>query len=87
MFDACMIEVSKCETWKSEQKFKTMGIFWRPVFLLGVFQYVCIKQQTCESLSSIGSRSCEIIGLMKEKNTLVTQNCVLSDAWFRDLKI
>ena len=23
---------------------------------------------------------------MKEKNTLVTRSCVLSDAWFRDLK-
>ena len=24
---------------------------------------------------------------MEEKNTIVTRTCVLSDAWFRDLKI
>ena len=42
----------------------------------------CIS--TCENLSLIGHRSCEIT--MKEKNTLVIRSCVLSDAWFRDLK-
>ena len=35
-------------------------------------------------MSSIGRWNCKI--LMKEKNTLVTQRCVLSAAWFRDLK-
>ena len=33
---------------------------------------------------NIGRWSCEII--IKKRNTLVTQSCVL-DAWFRDLKI
>ena len=49
-----------------------------------VYLKICIKQ-TCENLSSIGRRSCEII--MKEKHPCHTKLCVFwSDAWFRDLK-
>ena len=41
----------------------TIGNCQRPVYL-----NICIKQRTCENLSSIGRRSCEI--LMKEKTPL-----------------
>ena len=50
-----------------------------------VYLNICMKYQTCENLSSIGRQSCEIT--VQEKNTLVTRSCVLSDAWFRDLKL
>ena len=57
----------------------TIGNCQRPVFSLGVFQHLCIKQQTCENLYSIGCRSCEII--MKEKTLLSHEGvCMLSDA-------
>ena len=46
---------------------------------------ICTKQQICENLNSMGSQNCEINN--GRKNTLVTRSCVLSDAWFRDLKI
>ena len=61
----------------------TIGNCQRLVFTVGVSQHMH-KIINLWKLSSIGRRSCEII--MKEKNTLVTRNCVLSDAWFRDLK-
>ena len=47
----------------------TIGNCQRPVFSLAVSQHMH-KKQTCENLSLIGHRSCEIT--MKEKNTLVT---------------
>ena len=65
----------------------TIGNWQRLAFTVGVSQHICIKQQTCENLSSIGHQtcqSCEII--MKEENTLVTRSCVRLDGWFRDLK-
>ena len=46
-----------------------------------VYLNICIKKQPCENFNSIG---CEII--MEERNTLVTRSCVLSDAWFPDLR-
>ena len=49
-----------------------------------VYLNICIKQQTCENWSSIGRWSCKIT--MKEKTALVTPSCVLSDAWYQDLK-
>ena len=43
-----------------------------------VYLNICTKQQTCENWNSIDRRSCEVI--IEEKNTLVTQSCMLSDA-------
>ena len=55
----------------------TIGNCQRPVFSLGVSQHMH-KITNRENLNSIGRQSCEIT--MKEKNTLVTRSCVLSDA-------
>ena len=64
------------------KSFKDIGDYWyiivKDLPSQMVYLNICIKQQTCEKLSSIGRRSCKII--MKEKNTLVTRNCALSDA-------
>ena len=48
----------------------TIGNCQRPVFL-----NICIKQPTCESLSSIGRRSCKIT-MKEKKNTCHTKLCV-----------
>ena len=46
---------------------------------LGVFQNNYTQnKKTCVNLNSIGRRICRII--IEGKNTLVTRNCVLSDA-------
>ena len=63
----------------------TIGNCQRTVFSLGVSQHMHKITNLYKFVNSIGRRSCEII--MKERNTLVTRSCVLSVAWFRDLKI
>ena len=44
----------------------------------------CIKWQTCEIFKL--NRSSKLRDNNERKNTLITRSCVLSDAWFRDLK-
>ena len=58
----------------------TIGYCQRPVFSLGVSQHMLENNKVCETLSSMGLWSCKII--MKGEKPLVTQSCVLSNAWF-----
>ena len=61
----------------------TIGNCQRPVFSLGVFQHMHINNKHVK----IWAQSVvEVWDINERKNTLVTQSCVLSDAWFRDLK-
>ena len=60
----------------------TIGNRQRPVFSLSVPQHMHKINLWKFELNS--RQSCEIT--KKEKNTLATHSCVLSSAWFRDLK-
>ena len=61
-----------------------LRLLWKPLVTIKdqyshlVYPNVCIKKQTCEILESISHRSCKRI--VTEKNTLVAQIVVLSDA-------
>ena len=62
----------------------TIGNCQRLAFTVGVSQHMHKISNLWKFEHNLSS-SCEIT--MKEKNILVTWSCVLSDAWFRELKI
>ena len=64
----------------------TIGNCQRPVVLFGV-SYICIKITNLWKFEHNWLSKLRDKNGKKTKNTLVTQSCMLSDTWFRDLKL
>ena len=78
--DRCIYNITGEELRKTVD---TIGNCQRPVFSLGVSQ----NMQKITNLWKLELNwSSKLRDNNERKNTLVTQSCVLADAWFRDLK-
>ena len=69
--------------WASLKTLDTIGNCVRPVFSLAVSQHM---HKVTNLWKFELNRSSKLRDNNERNNTLVTQRCVLSDAWFRDLK-
>ena len=75
---------SPIKTWRLSLKaVDTIGNRQNPVFSFGVSQHV---HKITNLWKFELNWSSELRDNYERKNTLVTRSCVLSDAWFRDLK-